>query len=148
MNQVQVWNPFKELEVMQKSFSDFFDRDSAWALAQRGSGFNPAIDISEDKENLHFKMELPDVKKEDIKIDFSKGVLTISGQKKFETESKNEGKKYHRIERTFGSFMRSFSLPEYADAEKVNAEYTNGVLDVKVAKKMMTAPTTKSITIK
>lgn len=68
--------------------------------------------------------------------------------KKFENEIKNDDKKYHRIERSYGTFMRSFTLPESANAEKIFAEYNNGVLDVKIAKRVLAAPSTKTIPIK
>ena len=148
MNQIQLWNPFKELEAMQNRFTGLFGgthRD--FAEADKGT-FYPAIDISEDKEGFHFKMDLPEVKKDDIKIECQDGILTISGQKRFEKETKNEDKKYHRIERSYGAFMRSFTLPETADADKVFAEFNNGVLDVKIVKKALAAPNTKTIPIK
>lgn len=149
MNQIQSWNPFKELEAMQNRFTDLFNGTyRSLPEMNKGGVFYPAMDISEDKEGFHFKMDLPEVKKEDIKVECQDGVLTISGQKKFENETKNDDKKYHRIERSYGTFMRSFTLPEAANAEKVFAEYNNGVLDVKIAKRMLAAPSLKTIPIK
>lgn len=152
MNQIQTWNPFKELETFQSRLArtlgaDWGDLSGGLALDPKTS-FNPKVDIYEDKESFRFKVDLPEVKKEDIKVEYDSGVMTISGQKKFENESKSDDKKYHRIERSYGSFMRSFTLPETANADVVNAEFANGVLDVKIAKKQLAAPTTKKITVK
>jgi len=84
------------------------------------------------------KAELPDVKKEDVKVTVENGVLTISGERKFEKEEKK--KKYHRVERAFGTFVRSFSLPDVADASKVKAEFKNGMLTVHVPKSEKAKP--------
>ncbi|MGB9601732.1 MAG: Hsp20/alpha crystallin family protein, partial [Limisphaerales bacterium] len=88
--------------------------------------------------------ELPEVKKDDVKVTVENGVLTISGERKFEKEEK--GVRYHRIERSYGYFARSFSLPEDADAEKVSAEFKDGVLKVHVAKSEKARP--KQIEVK
>src|SRR5438105_9463076 len=92
----------------------------------------PLADITEDDKEYVIKAELPDVKKEDVKVTVENGVLTISGERKFEKEEKK--KKYHRIERAYGTFVRTFSLPDVADAGKVNAEFKNGVLTVQMPK--------------
>lgn len=149
MNTIQPWNPFKELELMQKTFGSFLNQDKRWTLNDDLTSFSPAVDISEDKEAYHFKFDLPDMKKEDIKIEIHDGVLVVSGQKKFEKETKSDEKKYHRVERSFGSFMRSFTLPEVSDTEQVHAEYTNGALSLKIAKKAAKDNSkSKQITIK
>jgi HSP20 family protein len=133
---IQPWNPFRELESMQKNFADFFKDNADWSKLPQLSTFTPAMDISEDKEAFHFKVEYQD------------GVLTISGKKNFEKESKNDDKKYHLVERSYGSFMRSFNVPSTADTDKVHAEYTNGVLDLKIAKKVLPEPKSKTISVK
>ena len=148
MNQIQTWNPFKELETFQNRLSRTFGADWNDLALDPKASFNPKVDIYEDKESFRFKVDLPEVKKEDIKVEYDAGVMTISGHKKFENESKSDDKKYHRIERSYGSFMRSFTLPETANADVVNAEFANGVLDVKIAKKQLAAPATKKITVK
>src|SRR5437660_10909727 len=94
--------------------------------------WTPLADITEDEKEYLIKAELPDVKKEDVKVTVENGVLTISGERKFEKEEKK--KKYHRIERAYGTFVRTFSLPDVADAGKVKAEFKNGVLTVHMPK--------------
>ena len=89
-------------------------------------------DITEDDKEYLIKAELPEMRKEDVKVTVENGVLTISGERKFEKEEKK--KKYHRVERGYGTFMRSFALPDDADFNKVNAEFKDGVLTVHVPK--------------
>ena len=104
----------------------------------------PLVDISEDEKEYLIKAELPDVKKENVKISVQDGVVSISGDRKYEKEEK--GKKYHRVERSYGSFMRSFTLPEDADESKISAEYKDGVLHVHLLKAEKPKP--KSIEVK
>ena len=94
--------------------------------------WEPLADITEDDKEYVIKAELPDVKKEDVKVTVENGVLTIAGERKFEKEEKK--KKYHRVERSYGSFVRSFALPDSADADKVKAEFKDGMLTVHVPK--------------
>jgi len=104
----------------------------------------PAVDITEDDKEYLVKAELPEVNKENVKVTVENGILTISGERQFEKEEK--GRKYHRIERSYGSFVRSFGLPDDADAEKVEAQFTDGVLKVHVAKSEAAKP--KQIEVK
>src|SRR5204863_8184800 len=104
----------------------------------------PLADITEDDEEYLIKAELPDMKKEEVKVTVENGVLTISGERKFEKEEKK--KKYHRVERSYGTFMRSFTLPDDADFSKVNAEFKNGLLTVRVPKSEHAKP--KEIEVK
>jgi HSP20 family protein len=92
----------------------------------------PLVDISEDDKEYLIKAELPEVKKEDVKVTAEEGTLTIMGERKFEKEEK--GKKYHRVERAYGSFARNFSLPDDASPSKVSAEFKDGLLTVHLAK--------------
>jgi len=92
----------------------------------------PLVDISEDDKEYVIKAELPDVKKEDVKITAEGGTLTIAGERKPEKEEK--GKKYHRVERAYGSFLRTFALPEHASPAAVTAEFKDGVLTVHLPK--------------
>ena len=103
------------------------------------------VDISEDDKEYTIKAELPDVKKEDIKLNVHDDVLTITGERKYEKEEK--GKKYHRVERAYGSFMRSFTLPEDADGTKVTAEYKDGLLNVRVPKSEKAKPKTIEVKV-
>ncbi len=100
--------------------------------------WSPAVDISETENELVLKADLPEIKLEDLDIQLENGTLTLKGERKFEKSDKDRG--YHRIERSYGSFVRAFSLPEYADAEKVAADYKNGVLTVTVPKKEIAKP--------
>ena len=142
------WNPLRELDEMEKRLSTLFGRQGlrpdgekeAMTMAE----WSPLVDITEDEKEYLIKAELPDVKKEDVKLTVQDNVLTISGERKSEKEEK--GKKYHRVERTYGSFLRSFTLPEDADGSKVSAEYKDGMLNVHLPKSEKVKP--KSIEVK
>jgi HSP20 family protein len=149
MNQLTRWDPFKEFDELQNRLSTLFGR----AAARRQDGGNeamtvaewsPLVDITEDDKEYLIKAELPEVRKEDVKVTVENGVLTITGERKFEKEEK--GKKYHRVERAYGNFVRSFALPDDADANKVNAEFKDGVLKVHVTKSEIARP--KQIEVK
>jgi len=106
--------------------------------------WTPLADITEDDKEYLIKAELPEMKKEDVKVTVENGVLTISGERKCEQEETK--KKYHRVERGYGTFMRSFTLPDDADFNKVNAQFKNGVLMVHVPKSERAQP--KQIEVK
>jgi HSP20 family protein len=131
------WDPFKELDEMQNRLSGFLGRSPAKLPDSREEAmivaeWAPLVDIAEDDKEFLVKAELPEMKKEDVKVSVEDGVLSISGERKFEKEEKN--KKYHRIERSYGNFLRTFSLPEGADASKVSADFKDGVLTVHLPK--------------
>ena len=100
--------------------------------------WSPLVDISEDDQEYLIKAELPDVKKEDVKVTAQEGTLTIMGERKFEKEEK--GRRYHRVERAYGTFGRSFSLPDDASPAKVSAEFKDGVLTVHLVKDKKAKP--------
>jgi HSP20 family protein len=104
----------------------------------------PLVDISEDDKEYLVKADLPELKKEEVKLRVENGVLTLSGERKFQKEEKTT--KHHRVERAYGSFTRSFSLPDDVEAAKVNAEFKDGVLKVHLPKSANSKP--KSIEIK
>jgi HSP20 family protein len=108
------------------------------------SQWSPLVDITEDDKEYLIKVELPDMKKEDVRLTVENDVLAISGERKFEKEEKD--RKYHRIERAYGSFERSFSLPEDADGSKVTADFKDGMLQVRLPKSVKAKP--KAIEIK
>lgn len=149
MNSPIHWNPFRELEDLQDRVLRALRPGSP---GRPGEGqqslvvadWAPSVDISEDEGEYLITAELPEVKKEDVKVTVENGVVTIRGERKFEKEEKN--KKFHRVERSYGSFQRSFSLPEDADPEKVAAEYKEGLLHVRLGKSETTKP--KSIEVK
>jgi HSP20 family protein len=148
MSALTRWDPFKEMDDLQKRLTSIFglgpqrtaNGKEDMTLAQ----WLPLVDITEDEKEYLIKAELPEVKKEDVKVTVENGVLTVSGERKFEKEEKD--KKYHRIERSYGSFTRSFSVPDDADDTKVSAEFKDGVLIVHLAKSEKARP--KSIEVK
>ena len=149
MNAITRWDPFRELDELQTRLSALFGRapvrkngakDEAMTVAE----WTPLVDIVEDDKEYLIKAELPEVKQEDVKVTVQNDVLTISGERMFEKEEKD--RKYHRVERAYGSFARSFTLPEDADGEKVAAEFKNGVLKVHLPKSEQAKP--KSIEVK
>jgi HSP20 family protein len=147
MNTLAKWNPFTELNEMQNRLTTLFGRPAMRTEGEGGFGFAewaPPVDVTEDDKEFIIKAELPDVKKDDVKVLIENGILQISGERKFEKEEK--GKKYHRIERSYGSFERSFSLPETSKSEAMTAKYENGLLTVHVPKDIETK--TKAIEVK
>jgi HSP20 family protein len=147
MNALTKWNPFRELEEIQNRLGSLFGRTPMRGLGEEAMTVNewtPLVDITEDDKEYLIKAELPEVKKEDVKVTVENGTLTITGERKFEKEEK--GKKYHRIERAYGSFMRSFTLPEGAAGDKVSADFKDGVLKVHLPKSAEAKP--KSIDVK
>jgi len=149
MNALTRWDPFKEMEETQNRLAKFFglpparigngDKE-AMTIAQ----WAPSVDISEDDKEWLVKADLPEVKKEEVKVSVENGVLTITGERKFEKEEKD--KKYHRIERAYGNFLRSFALPDAADGTKVAAEFKDGVLKVHLPKNEKATP--KAVEVK
>ena len=149
MNAITRWDPFKELDELQSRLSTMFGRapvrkdggrDEAMTVAE----WAPLVDIVEDEHEYLIKAELPEVTKEDVKVTVQNGVLSLMGDRKFTKEEKD--KKYHRVERAYGSFVRSFSLPEDADENKVSADFKDGVLQVHLPKSEKARP--KNIEVK
>ena len=136
-------NPLKELE-------DFERRLAAMLGTQEPTGhggkevltvaqWSPLVDITEDDKEYLIKAELPGSKKEDVRLTVENAILVISGERTFEKEE--QGRKYHRIERAYGSFVRRFSLPEDADGSRVSADYADGMLQVHLPKSQKAKPT-------
>jgi HSP20 family protein len=137
------WDPWRDLQRAQDEMARVFDD----RLLQRGGesvGWTPAVDIYEDEEGVSLRFELAGVDPKDVDIRFENGVLTLRGERKLEKEEKREN--YHRVELSYGTFTRSFSLPGTIDAEKIRAESKNGVLTVQLPKKAEAKP--KSIQVK
>ena len=118
------------------AFEDTLNRFFAVPAASRP--WSPAVDILENEQELTLKADVPDMTEKDIAIQIENGTLTIKGERKFEKKDDKSG--YHRIERSYGAFSRSFSLPDTVEAEKVNAAYKNGVLTVTLPKKELAKP--------
>jgi HSP20 family protein len=146
--QLTRWNPWKEMEQMQNRlaslWSDPFRTNGGKGETLMDVEWTPRVDIVEDEKEILVKAELPEMKKEDVKVTVDQGVLTISGERKLEKEEKN--KKYHRIESAYGSFLRSFTLPAAVLPEKVSAEFKDGMLKVHLPKD--TSAGAKSVEIK
>ena len=140
-NTMTRWNPLRELEDFRNRVLSAFNPESQ--RSNNGhetithSEWMPLVDISENEEGYYVTAELPDVKKEDVKVTLENGILTIAGERQFREEN---GMRWHRVERPYGSFSRSFALPDKGDPEKVNAEFSNGILKVKVAKSEAAKP--------
>ncbi len=138
------WNPLREMEEMQNRMAALFGSDPLRIIDPNreekiaATDWIPAVDITEDEKEFLIKTDLPEMKKEDVHVTFADGVLTITGERKTEKEEKN--RKYHRIEREHGRFLRSFTLPENADATKIAAEFKEGVLLLRLPKSEKAQP--------
>src|SRR6201987_4651729 len=144
MNTLITWNQLREME---EATQNRFNRFLAGFPNRMGSGeihslavadWSPEVDISEDDRGYLLKADLPEMKKDDVRVTVEDGILCVSGERKIEKE--DQKKKFHRIERSFGTFRRSFTLPEDADSTKVTAEFHDGVLKVHLP----TTPVAKS----
>jgi HSP20 family protein len=128
------WDQGREIDSLQSEMNRVFD---AFFGTRSGEGgvtrrWVPAIDVVEDAGHLMLRADLPGMTEDDVEIEVKDGVLTVSGERK--AEEKKEGEGFYRVERAFGSFSRSLSLPEGIDADKVTAEFENGVLEVRIPK--------------
>lgn len=128
-----VWDPFADLNRMQREIERTFFGPRA-----RPADFAPAVDVFEDADTLELRAEVPGVKREDIEIGIDGNVLTVKGERKLEPES--NGRKYHRVERSYGSFVRQFQLPTNVDASAIDAHLADGVLTVRLPKKAEMKP--------
>ncbi len=148
MTTLAKWNPFRELETFQNRLTPFFSRplwrtngDATFDTTE----WTPLVDVTEDDKEYLIKAELPEVKKEDVKVTVENGTLHITGERKFEKEEKT--KKYHRIERAYGTFERSFVLPEGAKGDAVTADYKDGLLKVHLPKGEEAKPKTLEVKV-
>jgi HSP20 family protein len=119
-------------DLFSRSFNDVIDEFFNTANNYRNDNFLPSVDVSETDTQFHIEVELPGMNKEDITIDLEKSRLTISGERK--RENKEEGKNFHRLESHYGTFSRSFYLPDTINEETVNAKYENGILNITIDK--------------
>jgi HSP20 family protein len=130
-----VWDPFRELGEFPVELNRLLGRPllpATWLAPKNGGQWFPEVDITEEKERILVKADVPGMKQEEISVEVADGILTIKGERKRETETKDA--KTYRVERSYGSFLRSFTLPAGVDAAKVNAAYKNGVLEVTLPK--------------
>ena len=143
------WDPIRELEEVSSHLNRIFGRSPArvepgqemLAMVE----WAPSVDISETDTAYLVKAEIPGVNKEDVKIIIQDGMLTISGERKQEKEEK--GKKFHRIERSYGSFARSFRVPGDADEDSVKAEFKDGMLNIALAKSEKAKPRSIEVSV-
>lgn len=141
------WDPFKDLETLTERFNKMLGWTNADAKEPLSlTTWAPSCDISENAAGYKVRAELPDVKKEDIKVTLDSGVLTLQGERKQEKEEKDT--KVHRREMFYGSFMRSFTLPDDADEAAVSAAFKDGILEVTIAKSKTKSTKTKEIAVK
>src|SRR5690242_21483387 len=133
------WEPFREFTTLQdrmnRLFRDSFgDQDQSLAT----SSFAPPVDVYEDEHNIALKIEVPGIDEKDIDVRIENNTLTVHGERKFDKDEKEDN--YRRIERHYGSFTRTFTLPNTVDTDSVSANYEKGVLKVKLAKKAEAKP--------
>lgn len=140
MTLITRWDPFREFVTLQGRMNRLF-RDSfgdAREEALTTTTFAPPVDVYEDEHNVTLKIEVPGIDEKDIDVRIENNTLTVHGERKFEKEEKEEN--YRRVERQYGSFTRTFTLPNTVDTEKVQADYDKGVLKVQLAKKAEAKP--------
>jgi HSP20 family protein len=139
------WEPFREVEEMFRQYSPFFAR----GLRRNGGDvgeWSPVANITETDKEYLIKAELPEVKKEDVKVTLDDGVITIAGERRHELEQKDEFE--IRVESFYGTFSRSFSLPENIDAKGIQAQSKDGVLKVRIPKTQAAEPKKIAVEVK
>ena len=139
------WDPWREIEDMFERYNKAvgWPRSGGQEIMRTGD-WSPRVDIAETEKEFVIKAEIPEVKKEDVKVTVDNGVLTVLGERKQEKEEK--GKKFHRVERLYGSFSRSFTLPENVDGSKIKATFSDGMLSLQIPK--MAEAKVKAIQVK
>jgi len=131
VNTLMRWNPFSEIRRLQDEMNRLFD--TSFGEQEMGAvGWIPPVDIEETADGLRVTAEVPGMRKEDIHVEFENGLLTIRGERTRET--KTEEKNFHRVERSYGTFVRTFRLPASVDAEQIKASYADGVLSLEMPK--------------
>jgi HSP20 family protein len=149
MNIVKSQNQLTKMETFQHNLDSLLRHSSTLhsRTQQRATApeWSPLVDISEDEREYLIKAELPEVKKEDVKVTTEAGTLTIMGERKF--ENGEQGKKYHRVERAYGTFGRSFALPADANPAKASADFKDGVLTVHLLKDEKAKPQQIEVTV-
>jgi len=141
MTLITRWDPFREFVTLQSRMNRLFN-DSLGSEGREEAltttTFAPAVDVYEDEHNVTLKVEVPGIDEKDIDVRIENNTLTVHGERKFEKEEKEEN--YRRVERQYGSFTRTFTLPQTVDQESVQANYDKGVLKIQLAKKAEAKP--------
>lgn len=137
------FDPFKELRTLEDRINEAFSTEVSKNVL---SNFSPSVNTREGEYAYHIDVDLPGVKKEDISVKVENNVLTLKGERKTKEEVKKED--YYKMESSFGSFLRSFTLPDNVDAENIHAENKDGVLEITLPKKEKKVKTAKEIKVK
>jgi HSP20 family protein len=132
MTRIARITPFNDLRRLEASFFEPFFRYPFVQEESRTAAWNPPVDVVEENGRIFVKVEVPGIDEKDLRITFEDGLLTVSGERQFE---RKDDRNYHRIERSYGSFTRSFTLPRSADSSAIKAEYRSGVLEIEIPKK-------------
>jgi len=135
------WEPFQEFTTLQDRMNRLFRNSyggNAGEEALTTSSFAPPVDVYEDEHNITLKIEVPGIDEKDIDVRVENNTLTVQGERKFQKEEKEEN--FRRVERQYGSFTRQFTLPTTVDAEKIQAHYDKGILNIQLAKKAEAKP--------
>jgi len=132
------WDPFREVMALQNRMNSLFREMNEPEGALTTASFVPAVDIYEDTKKVVLKLEVPGIEEKDLDVRVENNTLTVKGERKFEKEEKEEN--FHRIERRYGSFFRSFTLPSTVDTEHIGASYNAGVLKLELMKKPEAQP--------
>src|SRR5580700_7730413 len=134
------WDPFRELNSLQSRMNRLFEEQYSGGREDSltAGAFVPPVDIYEDEHSIQLKLEVPGIDEKDLDIKVENNTLTVSGERKFEKEEKEEN--FHRVERRYGSFTRSFTLPTTVNTEDIKADYEQGVLKIRLAKRQEAKP--------
>jgi HSP20 family protein len=148
MNALTRWEPLRDLVTLQDRLNRMFNEPFSPSTSQEltAGAFVPPVDVYEDEHSIRLKMEVPGVEEKDIDIRLENNLLTVRGERKLESETKEEN--YHRIERSYGSFTRSFSLPTSVNPDDVKAGYAKGVLTINLGKRAEARPKQIKVEIK
>ncbi|HEX8091899.1 MAG TPA: Hsp20/alpha crystallin family protein [Blastocatellia bacterium] len=133
-------DPVREMLNLQRGINQLFDNSVGQSSGEGValSTWTPAVDIYEDESSFIIKLEMPEVNREDVKVNLHENTLSISGERRLENEDKREG--YHRVERSYGQFYRSFTLPPNVNPEGINAQFKDGMLRLSIPKKEEAKP--------
>jgi len=137
MTTMSRFNPFGDLRRLEATLFEPFFRYPFVQEEMRSSAWNPPVDVLEENDKIFVKVEVPGIDEKDIRVTFEDGLLTVSGERQFE---RKDDRNYHRIERAYGSFTRTFTLPRSVDANQIRADYRNGVLEIEIPKKEESRP--------
>jgi HSP20 family protein len=138
MTFVTRYNPINDFRTLQaRVFEPFFGRFNFVNDELKSGTWAPAVDVAEENGKILVRVEVPGVEEKDLKVNFEDGLLTVSGERQFE---RKEDRNYHRIERSYGSFVRTFSLGPSADVNGIAATYRNGILEIEIPKKEEAKP--------